>query len=52
MKNNTQLQSAREIVINATLVTSTPKGIFYQFIFNGDLQVNECGYLDLCLKDG
>jgi hypothetical protein len=46
MMNNTQLQSAREIVINATLVTQGPEAIFYEFILDGDLEVSECGYLE------
>lgn len=44
--NNTQLQIANEIVINATLVTSGPEAIFYEFILDGHLFVSECGYLE------
>lgn len=44
--NNTQLQSAREVVINATLVTSGPEAMFYEFILDGDLLVSACGYLE------
>ena len=46
MMNNTQLQAAREIVINATLVTAGPEAIFYEFILNDELSVNHCGYLE------
>lgn len=46
MMNNTQLKIAREIVINATLVTEGPEAIFYEFILDGNLFVSECGYLE------
>lgn len=46
MMNNTQLQIAREVVINATLVTSGPEAVFYEFILDADLEVSQCGYLE------
>ncbi len=50
MMNNTQLQTAREIVINATLVTAALEAVFYEFILDADLHVSECGYLESLSK--
>lgn len=46
MMNKIQPQTAREIVINATLVTDAQEAVFYEFILDDTLQVNECGYLE------
>lgn len=44
--NNTQLKHAKELVINATLVTQAQEAIFYEFILDAELCVSECGYLE------
>ncbi len=48
--NNTNPQQARELVINATLVTQASEAVFYEFILGADLCVSACGYLESLSK--
>ncbi|HLF66847.1 MAG TPA: hypothetical protein VI522_04445 [Gammaproteobacteria bacterium] len=48
--NNTKPQQARELVINATLVTQAQEAVFYEFILGADLCVSACGYLESLSK--